>query len=107
VRFYSLSCGSRQGPGHTWWVSGVCSLQACSTCWTQSKNMRDPPLVAVQVAMAKNRPSLPAVDPASCPPELVTLLDDCFSFNPRERPSSGEVMKLMAHMMRTHLPEIS
>jgi hypothetical protein len=57
--------------------------------------------------MAKNRPPLPPVDPDSCPHELVTLLEDCFSFNPRERPSSGEVMKLMAHMMRTHLPEIS
>jgi hypothetical protein len=64
-------------------------------------------LAAVQVAMAKNRPPLPPVDPDSCPHELATLLDDCFSFNPRERPSSGEVMKLMAHMMRTHLPEIS
>jgi hypothetical protein len=57
--------------------------------------------------MAKNRPPLPHVHPDSCPNELVTLLDDCFSFNPRERPSSGEVMKLMAHMMRTHLPDVS
>lgn len=57
--------------------------------------------------MAKNKPPLPAIHPGSCPHELVTLLDDCFSFNPKERPSSGEVMKLMAHMIRTHLPEMA
>ncbi len=55
--------------------------------------------------MAKNKLELPPVNPDSCPYELASLLDDCFSSNPRERPSSGEVMKLMAHMMRTHLPE--
>jgi hypothetical protein len=54
--------------------------------------------------MSKNKPALPAEDPATCPRELLTLLDDCLSFNPRERPSSGEVMKLCAHMIRTYLP---
>lgn len=57
--------------------------------------------------MAQNKPQLPPVDPATCPHELVSLLADCLSFNPRERPSSGEVMKSMAHMMRVHLPEHS
>lgn len=54
--------------------------------------------------MVKAKPALPAEDPSTCPHELLTLLDDCLSFNPRERPSSGEVMKLCAHMMRTYLP---
>ncbi len=63
-------------------------------------------IIVVQVAMAKNKLPLPSVSPSSCPQELVTLLDRSFSFNPRERPSSGEVMKLIAHMMRTHLPEL-
>lgn len=63
-----------------------------------------PPNPLPQVAMVKAKPALPAEDPSTCPHELLTLLDDCLSFNPRERPSSGEVMKLCAHMMRTYLP---
>lgn len=57
--------------------------------------------------MAHNKLPLPAADPTTCPQELVGLLDDCFSSNPKERPSSGEVMKLLAHMIRTHLPDSS
>lgn len=56
--------------------------------------------------MAKNKPELLRTDPAICPPELAQLIDDCFAFNPRERPSSGEIMKLLAQMIRVHCPDI-
>lgn len=55
--------------------------------------------------MAHNKPALPAVDPETCPHELVQLIDDCWAHNPRERPSSGEVMKLVAQMMRMYLQD--
>lgn len=64
-------------------------------------------LTALQVAMAKNKPDLLAVDPASCPYELAQLIDDCFASNPRERPSSGEVMKLLAQLIRLHTPHMA
>src|SRR5512147_3016866 len=64
--------------------TAVCQQAACSDA--DIRPLRTTPCT-LQVAMAKNRPPLPPVDPVNCPHELVTLLDDCFSFNPRERPS--------------------
>jgi hypothetical protein len=61
-------------------------------------------LFALQVAMAKNAPPLPAADPTTCPNDLVALLRDCLLHNPRERPGSGEVMKRIAHMLKIHCP---
>lgn len=60
--------------------------------------------VAYQVAMEDNRPPLPAVDPHHCPLELVQLIDDTWATNPRERPSSGEIMKRLAQLIRVYVP---
>ncbi|WIA30082.1 hypothetical protein OEZ86_000177 [Tetradesmus obliquus] len=60
--------------------------------------------VAYQVAMEDNRPPLPAVDPRHCPLELVQLIDDTWATNPRERPSSGEIMKRLAQLIRVYVP---
>eukprot|EP00878_Enallax_costatus_P003783 GHUV01003999.1.p1 GENE.GHUV01003999.1~~GHUV01003999.1.p1 ORF type:complete len:186 (+),score=40.57 GHUV01003999.1:135-692(+) len=61
--------------------------------------------IAFQVAMQGNRPELPPSDPGRCPPELSQLITDCWAANPKERPSSGEVMKALAHMIRIYVPE--
>lgn len=54
--------------------------------------------------MEDNRPPLPAVDPHHCPLELVQLIDDTWATNPRERPSSGEIMKRLAQLIRVYVP---
>jgi hypothetical protein len=57
----------------------------------------------LQVAMSNNRPSLPPISGDSCPAELAQLMSDMWAANPRERPSSGEVMKALAQMVRVML----
>eukprot|EP00775_Hariotina_reticulata_P006455 gene6455-6684_t len=60
--------------------------------------------VAYQVAMSNNRPPLPPISATSCPPELAQLMVDMWAADPRERPSSGEVMKALAQMVRVMMP---
>jgi hypothetical protein len=54
--------------------------------------------------MEDNRPPLPPVDALRCPLELVQLISDCWATNPRERPSSGEIMKRLAQLIRVYVP---
>lgn len=60
--------------------------------------------IAFQVAMARNAPPLPPPGP-DAPPELLALIQECLAYNPKERPSSGEAMKSLAHMLRLLCPE--
>jgi len=53
--------------------------------------------------MSNNRPPLPPINANSCPAELAQLMSDMWAANPRERPSSGEVMKALAQMVRVML----
>jgi hypothetical protein len=53
--------------------------------------------------MEDNRPPLPPVDPLHCPLELVQLIGDTWATNPRERPSSGEIMKRLAQLIRVYV----
>jgi hypothetical protein len=57
-----------------------------------------------QVALAHSTPPLPPPGP-DAPPELLSLIAECFATNPRERPSSGDVMKACAQMIRVHFPD--
>lgn len=53
--------------------------------------------------MNGSRPPLPPPDPARHPAELLALISELWAANPRERASSGEVLKAIAHMMRLYL----
>eukprot|EP00879_Flechtneria_rotunda_P007768 GHRR01008141.1.p1 GENE.GHRR01008141.1~~GHRR01008141.1.p1 ORF type:complete len:486 (+),score=123.48 GHRR01008141.1:1274-2731(+) len=54
--------------------------------------------VAFQVAIAGNRPPLPAADPHKCPAKLAKLIDDCWAQNPKDRPTSREVRDLLQQL---------
>jgi serine/threonine protein kinase len=77
------------------WAIIMCEMLTGQPPWLGCNNMA----IMASVVVRNERPDLPS-NPERCPPDLASLINDCWKQDPRDRPSTGEIVKLISLIMK-------
>ncbi len=77
------------------WAIIMCEMLSGQPPWLGCSNVQ----IMASVVLRQERPELPE-HPERCPPDLGALVRDCWKHDPRDRPSTGEVVKLLSIIIK-------